>query len=424
MLELAKVFRSCNQIFWGRRRGLFAALLALAAIGITMAAPPAAAQRGPTLVEVDEVITEPLRQTQPVQGRFVARQAGPVAARTRGAVTAMHVFVGDTVAEGEPLATLDTARLQAETQRRRAEVQYRAAQLEGAEARHAQAEQELARLEGLRRSAAFSRARYDDQVSAVISAKSAIAESEALLQTAKAELALAEIDLKHSVVAAPFDGVVTQRYTQAGAFLNEGDPVIYLVDHQSLEIEADIPASRVAALQEGMTVTAFVEGEATLSAEVRAIVPQENTLARTRAVRFSPLFDPTLVGAAAEAAVTVRVPVGAPRDVVTVHKDAIVQQGGTAVYAVEDGKAIRKPVRLGEPAGNRFVVIDGLAPGALVVVRGNERLQSGQAVRFPGINSPSGPGGGEKQRGGTAAPGDASGATINKAAKAKKDAGS
>jgi RND family efflux transporter MFP subunit len=329
------------------------------------------AQGGPTLVEVDEVVSEPLRQTQPVQGRFVARQSGPIASRTRGAVMIMHVFVGDAVTAGEPLATLDTARLQAETARKRAEVQYRAAQVDGAIARHEQSEQELDRMEKLRRSAAFSRARFDDQTSEVISAKSHIAEAKAQLETAEAELALAEIDLKNSVVLAPY--------------LRDGDPVVDLVDHQSLEIEADIPASRVASLESGMTVTALIEGREPLSATVRAIVPQENTLSRTRAVRFSPTFDPVMVGAAAEAVVTVRVPVGVPRDVVTVHKDAIVQQGGTVVYAVEDGKAVRKRVRLGESAGSRFVVEDGLAPGAMVVIRGNERLRPGQPVTYPGM---------------------------------------
>jgi RND family efflux transporter MFP subunit len=343
------------------------------------------AQGGPTLVEVDEVVSEPLRQTQPVQGRFVARQSGPIASRTRGAVMIMHVFVGDAVTAGEPLATLDTARLQAETARKRAEVQYRAAQVDGAIARHEQSEQELDRMEKLRRSAAFSRARFDDQTSEVISAKSHIAEAKAQLETAEAELALAEIDLKNSVVLAPYNGVVTRSYTQAGAYLRDGDPVVDLVDHQSLEIEADIPASRVASLESGMTVTALIEGREPLSATVRAIVPQENTLSRTRAVRFSPTFDPVMVGAAAEAVVTVRVPVGVPRDVVTVHKDAIVQQGGTVVYAVEDGKAVRKRVRLGESAGSRFVVEDGLAPGAMVVIRGNARLRPGQPVTYPGM---------------------------------------
>ena len=367
--------------------GVFLSLLMVLAVAAPL---QAIAQGRVTLVEVDNVVAEPLSQTQPVQGRFVARQSGPVAAQTRGAVMEMHVFVGDEVTAGDPLATLDTGRLQAETARRRAEVQYRTAQVEGAVARHDQATQELARTQKLRRSAAFSRARFDDQTSAVISAKSEIAESQAQLETAKAELALAEIDLRNSTVVAPYSGVVTQRHTQAGAYLRDGDPVVDLVDHQSLEIEADVPSSRVAGVKKGMEIVAIMDGQKQLSAIVRAVIPQENTLSRTRAVRFSPSFDPTKVGAAAEAAVTVRIPVGVPREVVTVHKDAIVQQGGAVVFVVEEGKVVRKKVQLGESTGSRFVVKDGLTVGMVTVVRGNERLRPGLQVKYKGMKPPPG----------------------------------
>ncbi|MGY9055512.1 MAG: hypothetical protein ACKVGZ_07895, partial [Alphaproteobacteria bacterium] len=105
----------------------------------------AEAQGRPALVAVDAVIIELLVQTQPIQGRFVARQAGPVAARTRGTVTEVHVLVGDRVAKGDPLITLDTQRLAAEVERHRGVVEYRAAQVVGAQTRHSQAADELAR---------------------------------------------------------------------------------------------------------------------------------------------------------------------------------------------------------------------------------------------------------------------------------------
>ncbi len=388
-------------------------LLVLLLVLATVLPLQVAAQGRATLVEIDSVVSEPLRQTQPVQGRFVAQQAGPVAAQTRGAVMTMHVFVGDEVREGDPLASLDTGLLSAETERRRAEVQHRTAQVEGAEARHLQATQKLVRMQRLRRSAAFSKARYDDQVSEVVSTKSLIAEAQAQLATARAELALAEIDLAKSIVVAPFSGVVTQRHTQAGAYLRDGDPVVDLVDHQSLEIEADVPASRIESLKKGMSMVVLMDGKEGLTAEVRAIIPQENTLSRTRAVRFIPTFNPAEVGAAAEAAVTVRIPVGKPRDVVTVHKDAVVQQGGTVVYAVEDGKAVRKWVTLGESAGNRFVVDEGLTAGMVVVVRGNERLRPGQSVQYKGMKPPVGSDGGKNP-----------GAANGKPADAEKESGS
>jgi len=50
--------------------------------------------------------------------------------------------------------------------------------------------------------------------------------------------------------------------------------------------------------------------------------------------------------------------------------------------ASADGVAERRLVRLGEAVGSRFEVLEGIEPGDLVVVRGNERLRPGQAVRY------------------------------------------
>ncbi len=64
------------------------------------------------------------------------------------------------------------------------------------------------------------------------------------------------------------------------------------------------------------------------------------------------------------------------------HKDAILQRGGgPVVYVIQDNQAHRRPVKLGQAFGSRFEVREGLRPGDLVVVRGNERLRPGQRVR-------------------------------------------
>ena len=364
--------------------GLF--LVAAAGLAAPLSAP--LAQRA-ALIAVDPVVVEPLRQTQPIQGRFVARKAGPIAAQGRGAVDKMLVSVGDRVAEGDVLAVLDTDRLEAELARQRANVGYREAQVSGAKARHQQANQELARVQRLRKSAAFSQARLDDLANASLQARLQIAEFTAMLETAKADLALAELDLKRSRIKAPFAGVVSRRYIQPGAFVVDGAPVVDLIDDRSLEIEADVPATRIVGLEPGLDVAVELDNREPQHAVVRAVIPEENAMSRTRAVRFTPKFDPSAVNAATGAAVTVRVPVGAARDVLTVHKDAVIEQGGYYVYIVEDGKAVRKRVQLGESAEGRFVVLDGLEAGMLAVVRGNERLRPGQPVTT-GEGSPGG----------------------------------
>jgi RND family efflux transporter MFP subunit len=361
------------------------ALLLVGYLAAAMLAPVSAAmaQRA-ALVAVDAVVLEPLRQTQPIEGRFVALRAGPIAAQSRGAVMEMLVSVGDRVEKGAVLAVLDTDRLEAEVARQRANVGYREAQVSGAKAQHRQANQQLARMQKLRKSSAFSKARLDDLTSASLLARLEIAESAAVLETAKADLALAALTLERSRIIAPFAGVVSRRYIQAGAYVVDGAPVVDLIDDQSLEIEADVPASRVAGLTEGLSVTVEWEGIASQRAVVRAVIPQENAMSRTRAVRFTPQFDPRVVNAASGASATVRVPVGAARDVLTVHKDAVIEQGGYYVYVVDEGKALRKRVQLGESAGGRFIVLEGLEAGMLAVTRGNERLRPGQPVTTGG----------------------------------------
>ncbi len=65
------------------------------------------AQGRPAIVKVDTVVSEPLHQTVPVLGRFVARQSGDVAAFVGGPVSEVLVEVGDRVQKGDPLVRLD-----------------------------------------------------------------------------------------------------------------------------------------------------------------------------------------------------------------------------------------------------------------------------------------------------------------------------
>jgi multidrug efflux pump subunit AcrA (membrane-fusion protein) len=119
---------------------------------------------------------------------------------------------------------------------------------------------------------------------------------------------------------------------------------------------------------------------------LRAIVPEENPLTRTRPVRFTPRFNGNGKPLAANQSVTVLVPVAIGRQVVSVHKDAVItRQGKQIVFVVEADAAQMRTLRLGQPVGSRFEVLDGgVKPGDLVVVRGNERLRPGQKVRYEG----------------------------------------
>ena len=332
-------------------------------------------------VKVDAVRTEPLSQTVPIIGRFVAREQGAIAAAVGGPLKAIHVQVGDRVAPGQLLAELSGELREAMLEQRGAEQSMHQARLTAAEAQLEITTDEMTRMERLRGSSAFPRKQFEDQRHQVVRFTSELSEAQSGLRRTNAEMSAAKIELARTRILAPYAGVVTRRYVSAGAYVRLGDPLVTLVNDTDLEIEADVPAVRTGGLTSGTQVRIVMDDGHTFVAVVRTVIPDENPTTRTRPVRLRATVSGRLI--AVNQSVTVHVPLGASRDIVSVHKDAIInRRGQSMVYVVVDDKATARPVKLGEAVGARMEVVGGLRVGDLVVVRGNERLRPGQAVAF------------------------------------------
>ncbi len=351
--------------------------LLLASLGV-----PAAAQEQAQLVRVDSVQEQPMTQTVEVIGRLVPRRAGSVAARIDAAVDRVLVEVGDRVEQGQVIAILEPESLKARRDQAAGRLAAAFAKQKTEEAELVLSRQELKRLEGLKKSAAFSQARYDDAKQAVAIAEAEVAEAESASVTARADLELAEINLRYAEIRAPYGGVITERMIEAGAYVQVGDDAVRLVADQELELEADVPFQRLSGLVPGVEIDVELDDGTQHKARVRAIVPDENPLTRTRAVRFIPAFGETRKPLAANQSASLLIPMGQPRQVLTVHKDAITKRGpASLVHVVNNGAVSVRPVTLGVAVGSRFEILRGLSQGDVVVVRGNERLQDGQKVR-------------------------------------------
>lgn len=360
------------------------------------AKPSGGAQGGPppARVVLDEVVEERIGQTTPVVGRIVARQSGPIAARIGGAVVGMQVDVGDRIATGDVLAQIDRERMQLERDRYAAIVSQQRATLTAERADLEQTQNELNRLEGIRSSAAFSQARFEDAVQAVASQTGTVAQTRAQLAQAQVQLKRADRDLTDTEITAPYPGVVSETHTEVGAYLSIGNPVVTIINDLNLEVEADVPTARIASLSNGDAVNIRIAEGQTIPARLRAVVPSENPRTRTRPVRFTPDFTGLDTPLADNQSVTVLLPVGGSRNAVTVSKDAVTQRNGqNMVFVSNNGRAQLRPVTTGEATGSRLVVISGLKAGDLVVVRGNERLRPGQQLQDVGAPA-NGSGGG------------------------------
>jgi RND family efflux transporter MFP subunit len=338
-----------------------------------------------SLVRVDAVRTEPLVQTVSVIGRLVARQAGSISSRIDGPVRTMRVQIGERVTRGQIIAELDTAAL--EVQHRLAEARFGEvkALLATRKAELDLARQDVKRLKGIKNPAVTSRAVVDDAVQNVVISTARVSEAMAAMDSALASVQLVELGVEHTQVRAPYAGVIVRRSTEAGAYVKTGETVAEIIADGSLEVEADIPFDRLSGVPQGTVVRMLLDDGSEHSATVRAIVPQEDPLTRTRATRFVAEFKSKHGALAVDQSVTLHIPVGARRDVLSVHKDGIIRrQGKNLVYVVSDDIASIRTVQLGDAVGSRFEVLSGLEEGELVVVRGNERLQPDAKVAIDG----------------------------------------
>ena len=362
---------------------------------------PGGRRRPPPLVELGDVARENLVRTVPITGRLVAKQRGTIASRIAGRISTVLVDVGDRVKKGQVLAQIETDRFKLNADLKSAEVNQARAKLNSAKATVELLKQELKRIEGLRRSAAFSQARYEDKRQEIVKARASVDENAAALRRARASRDMARLDIKDAQIRAPFDGVVINRKVSAGAFVGAGAAIATLLDDSTMEVEADIPSDRLSGIAEGAELNVALGDGKSIKASVRAIVPDEDSLARTRAVRLTPRFGANS-NAVPNQSVVIQVPRGQRREVVTVAKDAIVsRQTGPIVFVFQQGRVRPAQVRIGEAFGSKFEIRSGLRPGMKVVVRGNEMLRPGQNVRVArsGPGGGGGPGGGNPQAG-------------------------
>jgi len=355
------------------------ALLLLVAVPFSFANAQPARQ---SLVGVDMVRTEPLSQTVPVIGTLIAKQSGDVAVEIGGTVRQLKVAVGERIKQGQVIAVLEADGRKARAKVLAAELDGQQALLEVARADLALAKQEMDRQGRLKKTNAFNRSVYETRLQNFARAQAQISRAKAAIAAKRADMGVMELEISKALITSPYAGVVVERKTEQGSYVRSGDAVIRLIADKQLEIEANVPALHIGGLTPGASVNAKLADGTQFTAVVRASLPIENPRTRTRPVRFVPQWPKGITRLASGQSVTLFLPTGKARQVVTVHKDAIVaKRGRNVVFVIRDGKAESRNVTLGVSTGGRIEVVAGLKVGDVTVVRGNERLRPGSAVK-------------------------------------------
>jgi len=355
---------------------------ALLCLLLGLALPVGTVHAQQSLVGVDKVRSEPLSQTTPVIGALIAKQSGDVAVEIGGTVRQIQVEAGDRVEKGQIIAILEADTRMARADVLAAELAEQSALLEVAKVDLVLAKQNMDRQARLKKSNAFNRSIYETRQQNYARALAQISRAKASIAGKRANIAVLELEISKATIRSPYAGVVIERKTEQGSYVRSGDAVVRLIGDKRLEIEANIPALRIGGLSKGAKIAAELEDGTRFTAIVRASLPVENPRTRTRPVRFVPQWPKGITRLANAQSVTLFLPTGSPRQALTVHKDAIVnKRGRNVVFIIRNGKAEPRNVTLGLPTGGRIEVLAGLKVGDITVVRGNERLRSGVAVK-------------------------------------------
>lgn len=316
-----------------------------------------------------------IRQELTLSGSLSAEQYARLSARVDGLVAQVHVDAGDRVEAGAALLQLDPAM---------AQLALRSAEAGTAQAQAALREAER-RVEEAQR---LTRERHLPQTE-LETREADLALARAALQGAQAaERQQAEILRRHRLPA-PFPGVIVRKLSEAGEWVTRGTPVLELASLSRVRLDVQVPQEYYAALSAEAAVSVQPDASPGLSlpGRIAALVPVGDASARTFLMRVALEDERQRLLPGTSATATIRLAAGdggallVPRDALLRHPD-----GGHSLFIVErtGGGAVarRRTVSIGRDGGGEIEILSGLSPGEPVVVRGNEVLRDGEAVRL------------------------------------------
>ncbi|MDX5360009.1 MAG: efflux RND transporter periplasmic adaptor subunit [Alphaproteobacteria bacterium] len=219
--------------------------------------------------------------------------------------------------------------------------------------------------------------RYRNLAARNVTSRQDLERAESELTQVEAAIAGQRARLDNFVLRAPLDGVVLRQDGEVGEIAEPGDVLFWVGQLRPLQVVADVNEEDIPRIRPGqrtlLSSDAF-PGRA-LDATVESITPKGDPVTKTYRVRFAlPAETPLMIGMT----VDVNVVVGTSEDTLLVPAAAV---DGDTVFVVEDGRALRRSFTPGIRGTRQVEALDGLAPGARVIVPYPDALAGGARVR-------------------------------------------
>ncbi len=207
------------------------------------------------------------------------------------------------------------------------------------------------------------------------------------LEALQAAYNLAKLELDYTQIRAPIDGVISERFIKLGSTISASDPVFRVTSFDPLVAYLHIPEREYRNIQADQAVSISIdalEGSPVIASVTRVspiVDPQTGTFKITIEIsdeqrrikpgmfsRISIVYDQHV-------------------NVLQIPRSAIIEEAGeTAVFVVEDDKAIRKFVQTAYSDSGMIEITSGLSDNDRVITTGQVGLKDDARVTI--INAP------------------------------------
>ena len=296
-------------------------------------------------------------------GSIKANQQATLYAKVPGYLKSLAVDKGDSVKAGQALAEIEVPELLADIAKAKAEV-------------------EVAEIEYKRVSEAQKKA--PDLVM-----PQTVDDALGKLKVAKASLEHDQTLLGFSKIVAPFDGIITARYVDPGAFIPAATggsaaqtaAVVTVMDFNIVRVQVAVPEAEASLVRASQPVKFTVEGlpGKAFEGKVSRLAYALDDATKTMLVEAD-LSNPTRELRPGMYAM-VRLGVEKHTDALLIPVEALVMEKASAfAFVTTDGKARKTPIKIGFNDSAKVEVLDGLPADATVILAGKQTLQDGQAI--------------------------------------------
>jgi membrane fusion protein (multidrug efflux system) len=350
----------------------------LAVCGCKKAAPP---PPPPPMVEVMAIVTTNAPAAVEIIGQLDSPRNVEIRARIEAFVDKMLFIEGTNVMEGQMLFELDKKPF---VQRLNAAK----AMLAEAEATLAKYRTDTNRLTPLAAKKAIPQQDLDN-------AMASVAVGLASVESAKAQVESATIDLGYCDVKAPVTGLIGAKQVSIGDLVGKGQPTLlttistldpiwfYCAISEVQYLKAENEVRRTGKKVEELPVS-LILADGSMHPDKgkfvfidRAVDIKTGTLrVRAEFPNVTKLLRPGMFG-------RIRVDLGMRPDSILVPERAVAElQGKTFMWVIgSDDKASQRAVKVGDLVGGNLMILEGIKPGDRIVVEGLQKVREGAPVK-------------------------------------------